>query len=302
MGSMNFAVPILEGLNKKYEVALVVTQPDKPVGRKKIITPTPVKEKALELGLEVFQPNDIKSDHSHITNLELDFIIVAAYGQMIPEHVLSHAKYQAINVHASLLPKYRGGSPMHRAIQYGDIESGITVMYMAMKMDSGDILAQEPVKITDEDNVGTLEEKLSVVGRDLLLEVLGDIDDIIPIKQDETKITFARNIKPEEEHLDFKQTAKEVRNHVRGFYPWPLTYFNVDGKKVKVYEVSTSDENIGRVPGEIVKIDNFGVSVQTAKGIVIIKDLQLQGKNRMGINDFMNGAGKNLLTIGKLLD
>ena len=302
MGSMKFAVPILEALNEKYHVSLVVTQPDKPVGRKKIMTPTPVKVKAEELGLDIFQPIDIRNDHQRIMDLDLDFIIVAAYGQLIPEHVLSHAAYQAINVHASLLPKYRGGSPMHRAIQNGDDITGVSIMFMAMKMDSGDILAQKSIKISEEENVGTLEEKLSLLGRNLLMDTLEHIDEIDPMKQDETQITFARNIKPEEEIIHWNQSAKAIRNHVRGFYPWPLTYFLTDGKKIKLYDVSITAENLSTTPGEIVGIDSSGVYVQTLDGLVILQDLQLQGKNRMLIKDFMNGVGKSLFSLGKVLE
>jgi methionyl-tRNA formyltransferase len=299
MGSMEFAVPILEGLNDKYEVVLVVTQPDKPVGRKRIMTPTKVKEKALELGIKVFQPENIKQDYKTITDLELDLIIVAAYGQMIPDFVLSHAKRQAINVHASLLPKYRGGSPMHRAIQYGDSETGVSIMYMAMKMDSGDVLMQGSIPITENDNVGTIEKKLGLLGRDLLLETLDNIDEITPRPQDENKITFAYNIKPEEERISFNMSSEDVYNHVRGFYPWPLTYCVIDGQKIKLYSVGYSEKNVSKNIGEIVKIDKSGVYVQAKDGLVILKDLQLQGKNRMNIKDFMNGVGKNLLKIGK---
>lgn len=298
MGSMEFAVPILEGLHKKYDVQLVVTQPDKPVGRKRILTPTKVKEKALELGLKVFQPKNIKTDFETITNLELDFIIVAAYGQMIPEHVLSHARYQAINVHASLLPKYRGGSPMHRAIQYGDSETGVSIMFMAMKMDSGDILAQQSIPILDTDNVGTIEKKLGVLGRDLLLETLSKIDQIKPEKQDENKITFAYNIKPEEERINFELNAKDVYNHVRAFNPWPLTYAVIDNLKLKLHEVSFSEENHSQTPGEIVISEKDKVGVQCKNGIVYLEEVQLQGKRQMYIKDFMNGQGKTLLKIG----
>ena len=302
MGSMKFAVPILEGLNKKYHVSLVVTQPDKPVGRKKIITPTPVKEKALELGLEVFQPKNIRKDFHKITELDLDFIIVAAYGQMIPENVLNHAKYRAINVHASLLPMYRGGSPMHRAIQYGDKETGITVMFMAMKMDAGEILAQEKLVINDNDNVGIIEEKLSYIGRDLLIDTLNNIDIITPVKQDENKVTFAYNIKPEEERLDFNKSAQELYNHVRGFYPWPLTYFMINNTKIKVYDAEYQSQNISHNIGEIVKVDEAGVYIQTFDGLLIIKNLQLQGKKRMDIKDFMNGAGRNIFIVGNKVE
>jgi len=300
MGSMKFAVPILEGLNKIYDIKLVVTQPDKPVGRKKVITSTPVKEKALELGLEVFQPISIKKEHNKITDLDLDYIVVAAYGQMIPEIVLTHAKTRTINVHASLLPKYRGGSPMHRAIQNGDSVTGVSIMFMAMKMDSGDVLSQRVIPIAEDDNVGKIEEKLGLIGRDLLIETLSNIDNIKPIKQDESKITFAYNIKPKEEKVDFSQSSKDVYNHVRGFYPWPLTYTVINGMKVKLYGVDYLTEDYSKNVGEIVKVDKQGVYVQTQQGVVVLKDIQLQGKKRMLINVFMNGVGKSLFKVGKL--
>ncbi|XFA99696.1 methionyl-tRNA formyltransferase [Candidatus Izemoplasma sp. B36] len=302
MGSMEFAVPILEALNKKYDVALVVTQPDKPVGRKRILTPTKVKEKALELGIDLFQPINIKNDYKKITDLDLDFIIVAAYGQMIPEIVLQHAKYQAINVHASLLPKYRGGSPMHRAIQYGDSKTGVTIMFMANKMDSGDILSQKSIPINDDDNVKTLEEKLSKIGSDLLIETLDNINQINPIEQDINKVTFAYNIKPEEERITFNMSAKDIRNHIRGFNPWPLTYCVIDSLKLKLFEVEVVNENLNKNIGEIVKINKNGIYIQTLDGLVVLKEVQLQGKKRMKINDFMNGIGKTLLILGKKFD
>lgn len=302
MGSMDFAVPILEGLNKEYDIELVITQPDKPVGRKKILTPTAVKKKALELGLEVFQPVSIKKDNQRILDLDLDFIVVAAYGQMIPEEVLNHSKYRAINVHASLLPKYRGGSPMHRAIQYGDENTGVSIMFMAKKMDAGDVLKQASIPIEENDNVGSIEEKLGVLGRDTLLETLRNIDSILPEKQDLSKVTFAYNIKPEEERIDFNKNAKDIFNHVRGFNPWPLTYSVIDGLKVKLYSVEYVDENLSNNIGEIVRVDKSGVYVQSSNGLVLFKDIQLQGKKRMLIKDFMNGIGKSLFKVGKRFD
>ena len=302
MGSMEFAVPILEGLNNKYNVSLVVTQPDKPVGRKRILTPTKIKEKALELGIPVFQPVNIKKDFSQIIDLDLDYIIVAAYGQMIPDIVLSHAKNRAINVHASLLPKYRGGSPMHRAIQYGDKETGVTIMYMAQRMDSGDILMQQSIPILEEDNVGSIEEKLGLLGRNLLLKTLDDIKALTPIQQKQEDVTFAYNIKPDEEIISFNMKSKDIFNHVRGFYPWPLTYCLLDDNKIKLYSVAYNQVNMCSVPGEIVKIDKSGVYVQTKDGLVILQDVQLQGKKRMDINSFMNGIGKSLFQVGKKFD
>lgn len=302
MGSMEFAVPILEGLHKKYDIELVVTQPDKPVGRKRILTPTKVKEKAMELGLKIFQPTNIKTDFEAITSLELDLIIVAAYGQMIPEHVLSHAKYQAINVHASLLPKYRGGSPMHRAIQYGDSETGVTIMFMAMKMDSGDILSQKSIPILETDNVGSIEKKLGILGRDLLLETLEKIDQIKPVKQNENAITYAFNIKPEEERIQFDKDARDIYNHVRAFNPWPLTYAVINGLKLKLHEVEYENRNLSSIPGEVVISEKDQVGVQCLNGIVYLKEIQLQGKKQLAIKDFMNGQGKTLLQKGNIFE
>ncbi len=300
MGSMDFAVPILEGLNKNHEVLLVVTQPDKPFGRKKILKPTTVKESAIRLGLPVFQPERIKTQNDEILRLDLDMIIVAAYGQIIPESILYHASYQAINVHASLLPKYRGGSPMHRAIQYGDEETGVTIMYMVKKMDAGDIISQRKCRIEEYDNVGLLEEKLAIIGRDLLLETIEKLenDQISPIKQDIEKVTYAWNIKREEEKIDFNSSAKSVYNHVRAFNPWPLTYTTINGQKLKLYDVRYVDENINNNIGEIVRIDQEGVYVQTDDGLILLKEIQLSGKKKMGIKDFMNGVGKKLFNVG----
>ncbi len=300
MGSMDFAVPILEGLSQKHQIALVITQPDKPVGRKQVLQATPVKEKALSLGLDLFQPENIKQNYQPILDIEADAVIVAAYGQMIPEVVLDHGRYRAINVHASLLPKYRGGSPMHRAIQPSDSETGVTIMYMAQKMDAGDILKQGSIAIDDHDNVKILESKLAQLGRDLLLQTLDDIDQIKAIPQDLSQVTYAWNIKPEEEHLDFHQSAKTVYNHIRAFNPWPLTYAILDDQKIKFYEATWRPENQSTQAGEIVSADKKGIAIQTGDGVLIPTVIQLEGKKKMDIASFMNGVGKSLFTEGKV--
>ncbi|MFA7075834.1 MAG: methionyl-tRNA formyltransferase, partial [Candidatus Izemoplasmatales bacterium] len=214
MGSMEFAVPILNKLHELYGVDLVVTQPDKPVGRKQILQGTPVKNRAVELGIELFQPISIKKDYSKIIENEYDFIIVAAYGQIIPEKVLFHGRYQAINVHASLLPKYRGGSPMHKAIINGDVESGVSVIYMEKALDSGLILSQSKCEISENDNVKTLENKLSFIGSNLLLQTLEDLinDLIVPQKQNLSEVSFAYNFKNEDLRINFSKDAKGVYN------------------------------------------------------------------------------------------
>jgi len=303
MGSMDFAVPILEGLHQKYGVDLVVTQPDKPFGRKQILKGTPIKNKALELGIELFQPVSIKRDYQRIIEDSFDFIIVAAYGQFIPEVVLFHGKYQAINVHASLLPKYRGGSPMHKAIMNGDSITGVSIIYMEKSMDSGFILSQASCDITEDMDVSSLEAKLSLLGKDLLLSTLDELvkGHVEAVPQDLEKVTYAYNFKNQDLIIDFNKPAKEIRNFVRGLRPWPIAYFMFEGKKIKVYEVEFEDLNLSDIPGEIVKINKEGLFIQTKSGIVNLKSIQLEGKKQMDIKDFMNGVGKSMFFTGQIL-
>ncbi|MDD4069995.1 MAG: methionyl-tRNA formyltransferase [Candidatus Izemoplasmatales bacterium] len=303
MGSMDFAVNILETLHEKYEVSLVVTQPDKPVGRKQLMEGTPVKNKALELGIELFQPISIKKDYQRIIDEDFDFIIVAAYGQIIPEKVLFHARYQAINVHASLLPKYRGGSPMHKAIIDGNEETGVSIIYMEKAMDSGLILSQATCKIEESDNVKDIEMKLSEIGKTLLVETMERLlsGEKFGFSQEKNEVTFAYNFKKEELEIDFHKTSKQIYDFVRGLNPWPVSYMTINGLNIKVYEVAFHEEDLSSNVSEIVKVDKSGVYIQTGSGVIVLKDLQLQGKKRMDIKSFMNGAGKALLQVGMII-
>ncbi|MFW5889027.1 MAG: methionyl-tRNA formyltransferase [Bacillota bacterium] len=303
MGSMDFAVEILNGLNNQYGVDLVVTQPDKPFGRNQRLKATPVKLRAKELNIEVFQPESIKKDYQKILDIEFDFIIVAAYGQIIPEVVLNHGKHRAINVHASLLPKYRGGSPMHKAIINGDEYSGVTIMYMVKKMDAGPILAQEKVKIDFEDNVKTLEKKLAKKGKSLLLQTMDKLlkNNIQAKVQDEEKVTYAYNIKSSEKELDFNKPAIEVYNQIRGLYPWPIAEIKVNDKKIKVFKADYIKENSIKAPGTVYKINKSGVFIQCLKDSIILKEIQLQGKKRMDIKAFMNGIGRQIFYLDKII-
>ena len=304
MGSMEFASIILEALHEKYPVSLVVTQPDKPVGRKKVLMGTPVKEKAMELGIEIFQPVSIRKDNQRILSEEFDFIIVAAYGQLIPESILYHAKHQAINVHASLLPKYRGGSPMHRAIINGDKITGVTIMYMEKALDSGSILNQEECEIAEKDNVKTLEIKLANLGKTLLLETINKFKQgtVQAVPQNDSLVSYAYNFKPHELRLSFNKTAEEFYNQVRGMNPWPISEIYIDQQRIKVYEVDYLSENFSTNVKEVVKIDKSGVYIQCASGVVILKEIQLAGKKKMDIVAFMNGIGKSLFTEGEILN
>ncbi len=305
MGTMDFAVPILRGLAENYDVSLVVTQPDRPFGRKREPKPSAVKLEAVQLGIPVFQPEKIKTDYQKILDHKPDLIVVAAYGQMIPDIILDYPLHRCINVHASLLPKYRGGAPMQRAIMNGDVTTGVTVMYMEKKMDSGPILAQRKVTIKDTDDVDTLERKLATTGSNLLLEILPKVleNAIIPKDQDPNLVTFAYNLKPDEEKIDFNQSARRIFNHVRAFHPKPLCHTVIDGLKLKLFIIEALDSDLykDRENGEIVFSNREKVYVKAAKGIVSLKKVQLQGKNVMNITDFMNGLGKNLLSTGKIL-
>lgn len=303
MGTPDFAVPILKGLIDNYEVALVVSQPDREVGRKKVIMPTETKKVALEENIEVFQPNKIKDNYQRILEIKPDLIVTCAYGQIIPKEVLEFPRLGCINVHGSLLPKLRGGAPIHHAIINGYEETGITIMYMDSKMDSGDIISQKKIKIEDSDTVGTLWDKMSLLGRDLLLETLPSIINgtNLRIKQNEEEVTFGYNIKREEEKLDFNLTSREVFNHIRGLSPFPGAYALIDGNPMKIYNSYILDKKYNTEASLIVEVMKDGLVVSTKDGSIVITDIKPFGKKRMLVSDYLNGVDKNKL-IGKVFN
>lgn len=296
MGTPEFSLNVLEGLIENYNVVGVVSQPDKEVGRKKILTPTPVKILALENNIKVVQPRYIFTDYMDVVNMRPDVIITCAYGQIIPKILLDLPRYGCINVHASLLPKLRGGAPIHKSIIDGYNETGITIMYMAEKMDDGDIISQKSIKIEDDFNMGILSEKLSMMGRDLLLETLPNIiiGNINPIKQDESLVTYAWNIKRKEEKIDFNLPVKNVFNKIRGLNPIPGAYCLLDGKIVKIYDVCFTNKKYNNNCGEIVSLDKDSFSICLKDGELIVKSLQFEGKKKMLVKDFINSR-KDLL-------
>lgn len=303
MGTPDFAATVLEGLldDANYDVLAVVTQPDRAVGRKKEIKMTPVKEVALAHNLPVYQPEKMSGsdEMAELMTLGADGIVTAAFGQFLPTKLLDSVDF-AVNVHASLLPKYRGGAPIHYAIINGDKEAGVTIMEMVKKMDAGDMIAKASTPITDEDNVGTMFEKLAVIGRDLLLKTLPDYiaGNIKPEPQDESKATFSPNITPEEERIDWNKSAREVFNHIRGLYPWPVAHTLLDGKRFKIYEASLA-EGQGQ-PGQIIEKGKETLVVATGDGAISLKTVQLAGKPRMSVMDFLNGVGRKL-EVGELI-
>lgn len=294
MGTPDFAIPILQTLLKSpYEVVLVVTQPDRPVGRRRMLTPPPVKVEAEKHHIPVFQPEKLTDHYEEIFNYEPDIIVTAAYGQLLPNALLEWPKFGCINVHASLLPELRGGAPIHYAILQGKKETGITIMYMAEKLDAGDILAQRAISIEDDDHVGILHDKLAEIGANLLLETLPDIfsDKISPIKQNDDEATFAPNITRDIEKVDWSKGNEEVYNHIRGLHPWPVAYTNYEGKAMKIWWAERDDRQFDGEPGEIVEVkeDSFVVVCGNTKGIKIV-DIQPAGNRKMPVADYLRGA------------
>lgn len=299
MGTPQFSVPVLESLIEKTNVVLIVTQPDKEIGRKRELKYSPVKEVALKNNIEIFQPVKIRNDYEKILEVNPDIIITCAYGQIIPTVLLEFPKYKAINVHASLLPKLRGGAPIHKAIIDGYEETGITIMYMSDKMDAGNIINQERIKIEDSYNVGILHDKLSIMARDLLIKTLpsifeGSNESII---QDESEVTYAYNIKREEELIDFNKSAKEVFDQVRGLYPWPTAYVLENSVEIKILECKIGNVNKCKI-GEVVDVTKEGIHVMCKDREIIITRLKESGKKEMTSTEYINGRKKeNLMGV-----
>lgn len=302
MGTPDFSVPVLEGLIENYEVVLVVTQPDGKVGRKQILTPPPVKVKATEKNIEVFQPSNIKQDFQKILDKKPDLIVTCAYGQIIPKELLDFPKYKCINVHASLLPKLRGGAPIHKAIIDNYPRTGITIMYMVEKMDAGDIISQKDTIIKQEENVESLHDRLSLMGKELLLDTIPKIiaGDIQTTPQNEEEVTYAWNITREEEKIDFNDYAIHIYNKIRGLSPTPGAYTTLDGKVVKIYNAYIKDSfYTEKENGEISQIYDDGIGVSVKDLEIVITEFKIEGKKKMKVVDYFRGIDPDSL-IGKI--
>ena len=295
MGTPEFAVPVLQTLIDNTEVVLVVTQPDKLVGRNKVLTPPPVKQLALENNIEVFQPTKIREDYERITSLNADLIITCAYGQIISEDILNIPRLGCFNLHGSLLPKYRGGAPIHYALLNGDKTTGITLMYMDEGMDSGDMIYKEEILIDDKDNIETLSNKLSDLASTMIIKYLPElINKTNPReKQDECLVTFAPIIKREDEHLDFHNSAECIINKFRALSPTPLPNFYLNGIEYKVAECMIVPA-VGK-ESTIVEVNKDNIVIMAKdKGIKITK-IKPTGKNIMNVRDFLNGCHESLI-------
>lgn len=292
MGTPDFSVPVLKMLIENTNVLLVVTQPDKIVGKDKTVSFNPVKKLALEENIPVFQPIRIRKDFEKLKNLDIDLIVTCAYGQIIPKEVLDMPKYGCINVHASILPKYRGSAPIQWCLFNNDDVTGVTIMYMDEGMDTGDIIKIKEIPILDSDNVGTLHDKLSKLGCDLLLEVLPTIFNKTNdrIKQG-NNYTMAPMIKREDERLDFNEEGKKIIGKIKGLNPWPLANIIINNQEIKVLEaefVQTKVDNTGIIK----EIDKKNLGITCKDGIIYLKKIKPSGKKVMEINSFLNGIDK----------
>lgn len=294
MGTPDFAVPVLEALLQNTNVVLVVSQPDKVVGRKQLVEPTPIKKVALANNIEIYQPFKIKNEYEKILNVKPDIIITCAYGQIIPEILLNAPRLGCINVHASLLPKLRGGAPIHHAIIDGETKTGVTIMYMDKTMDTGAIISQKEYQIKDTDNVETLHNILSKIGAELLIETLPSIIEGTNSKvpQNNLEATYAWNINREDEHLNFNKTAKEVYNQVRGLNPWPKAYSIINENEVKILECFIGNKESEFSPGTICEVNKDNIGICTKDKIIYITKVKPFGKKEMPALDYINGLNK----------
>ncbi|MDW3781503.1 methionyl-tRNA formyltransferase [Staphylococcus saprophyticus] len=303
MGTPDFSTKVLEMLIAEHDVIAVVTQPDRPVGRKRVLTPPPVKEVAIKHGLPVYQPEKLaqSSELEQLIDLEADLIVTAAFGQILPESLLNAPKLGAINVHASLLPKYRGGAPIHQAIMDGQTETGISIMYMVKKLDAGDIISQQAIEIEHQDDVGTMHDKLNFLGAELLKETLPSIINGTNnrITQNESEASFATNISRKQEKIDWYQSAEVIYNHIRGLSPWPVAYTVMDDGNMKVYASRIEKGKTGE-PGTIIETTKKAIIVATGSDDAIaLTDIQVAGKKRMLTANYLSGVQTSL--VGKVL-
>ncbi len=290
LGTPDFSVKPLEAINSsKHQIVAVVTQPDRPVGRKAIITPCAVKLCAQNLGLPVYSYEKIRVHGvEDLKALNPDIMVTCAFGQILSQEILDIAKYGVINVHASLLPKYRGSAPIQYSIINGDKITGVTVMQTSVGVDAGDILMQESLEIGDDETAGELFDRLSVLGAKTIVEALDKIEngELKAVPQDESKATHVKMLSKKDGVIDFSKSALEIKNLIRGLNPWPIAFTFYEGKTLKVYSASVKEGN-GEI-GTVLSTDN-GIDVCCGKGVISFNEVQLEGSKRMQAKDFLLG-------------
>lgn len=293
MGTPDFSVPALENIAKKYEVVAVVTQQDRPKGRGHKMQYTPVKEKAIELEIPVYQPKRVKDLEfvDILKTLKPDVIVVIAFGQILSKEILELPKYGCINVHASLLPKYRGAAPIQWAVINGDKKSGVTTMYMAEGLDTGDIIDTSEIVLDEKETGGSLFDKLADLGGKLILNTLDKLETgtATRTRQDDARSTYAGKITKELGKIDFTKSAAEIERLIRGLNPWPSAFTYMDDKMLKIWNADVLEETVEEDPGTITEVNKKFIKVATGEGYLLLKEIQLEGKKRMNVTSFLNG-------------
>ncbi|NMB27934.1 MAG: methionyl-tRNA formyltransferase [Tissierellia bacterium] len=294
MGTPEFAVPSLTSLFERgYNISLVVTQKDRPKGRGKKMRPTPIKEKALELGLEVYQPDSINSRESinKLRELSPDCIVVIAFGQVLKREVLDIPQYGCINIHASLLPKYRGAAPINWAIINGEKETGVTIMEIDEGLDTGDMLHYKKIPIMEEDDSESIHDKLSIMGGDLIVETIEGLKDgsVVKLPQDDSLSTYAPMLSKNTGKVDWNNSGIKIKNLVRGLKPWPSAYMVYKGENVKIHKVKVVEKFLKEDNGVVVKVSDEGIYVNCEDGCIVIEELQFPGKKRLHVSEHLRG-------------
>lgn len=293
MGTPDFSVPALENIAKRYEVVAVVTQQDRPKGRGHKMQYTPVKEKAIELEIPVYQPKRVKDPEfvDILKTLKPDVIVVIAFGQILSKEILELPKYGCINVHASLLPKYRGAAPIQWAVINGDKKSGVTTMYMAEGLDTGDIIDTSEIVLDEKETGGSLFDKLADLGGQLILNTLDKLETgtATRTRQDDARSTYAGKITKELGKIDFTKSAVEIERLIRGLNPWPSAFTYMDDKMLKIWNADVLEETVEEEPGTITEVNKKFIKVATGEGYLLLKEIQLEGKKRMNVTSFLNG-------------
>ena len=301
MGTPDFAVSPLRALHDAgHDIVLAITQPDAVRDRGKKVKFSPVKEEALRLGIEVIQPERIKNDREAIDRIKSenpDIIAVAAFGQILPKEVLDIPKLGCINVHASLLPRFRGASPIQRAIMEGDEKTGVTIMYMEEGLDTGDMLAKKSVEI-DHKTADELHDELSALGAELLVDTVGRIREIKAVEQDDSMATYAPMISKADGHIDFSQNPYKIERMIRAFDSWPGTYAEMNGKTVKLWKAEAKDEKASAADGTVINVEDGGICIAAGGGVLKVTEIQMPGRKRVSVKEFLKG---NSIEIGTVL-
>lgn len=291
-GTPEFAVPALQALiSSPHDVIAVYTQPDRPAGRGRKVQFGPIKQVAVDAGIEVQQPLSFKESDTKkiLADYECDVMIVAAYGLILPQQVLDTPKYGCLNIHGSLLPRWRGAAPIHRAIQTGDTETGVSIMQMAAGLDTGDMLLKVTCPITPDDTSQTIHDRLADDGAEALLQVLSSIDDLKPEAQDESKTCYAQKLNKAEAEIDWNQSAAVIDRTIRAFNPWPVTFTKFEGKPLRIFMSKVLEKETVEPAGMVIAETNEGIEIATGDGVLSFSKLQLPGKKAVDVRDFLNG-------------